>query len=404
MPPRVRGPARGPSPARSTLAALAMLGASALLYALAPPASAAPPASRYESLHVLELAYQDDREVARALTEALRQRVHVSRDYALGDSDLSLKVAAAPCQRGPLFDREGAPREPTPACLGQVGGALQDKLQARKPPFLWGHLARDAAGVRRVQLHLWREGQVDAKVEYAVEAMPTGARAVPLEDVAEWLLRRLVDGEARTGRVRVRSVGALEGDLYANGEERGRLEAGGSRELVLAPGVHALEVRRGERVVARAQALARAGDEPPPVQQLAVPATTLTARAPLPPARSAPPPERTAWPWVFGGIGAAGLATAGLLFGLRQGAEGELDQACDVWCHSRERATVERSNRLGSGALLALSSGVAGLAAGVTLWAFESQSGAPRTGASWRVRSTVGALGGGAGLGFQGHF
>jgi hypothetical protein len=380
-----------------------MLGASTLVS----PASAAPPASRYESLHVLELAYQDEREAARALTEALRQRVHVARDYALGDSDLSLKVAAAPCQRGPLFDREGAPREPTPACLGQVGAALQDKLQARKPPFLWGHLTRDAAGRRRVQLHLWREGQADARVDYVYEATPTGARAVPLEDVAEWLLRRLVDGEARTGRVRVRAAGTLEGDLYADGEERGRLEAGGSRELVLAPGIHALEVRRGERVVAQARVLARAGDEPPPVQPMTLPAATAPARAPLPspaPVATSTPPERTAWPWVFGGIGVAGLATAGLLFVLRQDAEGDLDRACDVWCHSRERSTIERSNRLGSGALLALSSGVAGLAAGVTLWAFESQSTAPRAGAGWRVRGTVGALGGGAGLGLQGHF
>lgn len=396
--------ARGPAPAGQFRKALAWLGAIAASCAFARPVAAAPPDARHPSVHVLELAHESERDVARALTDALRQRLHLSRDYALGDSDLSLKVAAAPCLRGSLFDKEGAPREPLPACLDQVGAALQDKLQPRKPPFLWGHVTREPGAGRplRVRLHLWREGQADAKAEYAYEREPADTKSPPFDDVAEWLLRRLLDGEARAARVRVRSAGALEGELYVDNEARGRLESGGARELALEPGVHSLEVRRGGRVLARARALSRVGDEAPAEVQLSL-ATVASAR-PLPPRPRPPePPSHTAWPWIFGGLGVAGLAGAGALFALRQGAESDLNDACDAYCPSRERDAIDRSNRLGSAALLALSAGVVGLGAGVTLWAYERQ-GTPAATASWRVRASFGPVAGSAGAGLVGQF
>ncbi|HEU4411327.1 MAG TPA: hypothetical protein VFS43_39110 [Polyangiaceae bacterium] len=401
MTPRARGPAPAGQFRRKAFVRLAAFVAP---WALARPAAAAPPGARHPSVHVLELAHEGERDVARALTDALRLRVHLSRDYALGDSDLSLKVAVAPCLRGSLFDKEGAPREPSPGCLEQVGTALQDKLQARKPPFLWGHLVREGGASRRlrVRLHLWREGQADAKADYAYEREPADAKSPPFDDVAEWLLRRLLDGEARAARVRVRSAGALEGELYADGEARGRLESGGVRELVLEPGVHSFEVRRGDRVLAHARALARVGDEAPAEVQLAPPAVAAARPRPAPPPPPPPPPP-TPWPWVFGGAGLAGLAGAGVLFALRQGVEGDLEEACDTYCPSRERGAVARSNRLGGAALLAATAGVAGLGAGVTLWAFERQEAAGAT-ASWRVRATVGPVAGGAGAGLSGRF
>jgi hypothetical protein len=164
-------------------------------------------------------------------------------------------------------------------------------------------------------------------------------------------------------------------------------------------------VRRGERVIARARALARVGDDAPAEVQL-WPATAASTRPAPPRPRPPAPPPPTAWPWVFGGVGLAGLAGAGVLFALRQGVESELDEACEAFCPSRERGAIERSNRLGGAALLALSAGVVSLGAGVTLWAFERQ-GAPSASASapaWRVRASLVPLAGGAGAGLGGRF
>lgn len=279
-------------------------------------AAAAPPGGTHESLHVLELASPRAlRPQARALTEALKARVIASREYALGNTDYSLEVLAAPCFSGPYAGTDGAPAEPAPACLERVSASLRDPLYKRRPPFVWGVLAGDATRGERLtlRLHLWREDRPDASVEHAMGRALAAVEGPALGDAVEYLWRKLL-GES-VGRVRVQAPAGPGGALYVDGEARGELGPGGERELAVGPGRRRVELRRGERAVARGEA--RVGlDEVSPLALAAVPADAPPAPPALPPE---PGPRRDWRPttgWVGLGLGAAALG-AGVFSSLR---------------------------------------------------------------------------------------
>ncbi len=270
-------------------------------------AAAAPPDGTHESLHVLELASPRMlRPQARALTEALRARVLASREYALGNTDYSLEVLAAPCFAGLYVRPGGAPAEPPPACLERVSTSLRDPLRKRRPPFLWGVIAGDATRGERLtlRLHLWREDRSDALAEHDVTSALASAEGPALEDTTDYLWRKLL-GET-VGRVRVRAPVGQGGVVYVDGEARGELGPGGERELVTGPGRRRVELRRADRAVARGEATV-GFDEVSPLALAAVPADA----APAPPAPPIVPGPHRDWRptagWVGLGLGAAAL-------------------------------------------------------------------------------------------------
>jgi hypothetical protein len=371
-------------------------------------ASAADPGRGKESLHVVRLVERGAPAQARAMTAALKARVLALPDYALGNSDLSFEPLAARCHKGPLFPAAGpAAGEPAPSCLAQIGAFLQERRFAQKSPFLWGVVYRPEGGGERValRLHLWREGAPDALVDLSYAASLGDPSDPALGDVAEWALLRLVRGEGKVARVRVRAPGAAEGSLYVDGAPRGELAAGGERALVLEPGAHAFELRQGEAVRASAQRSVGGGDDAE--LELAPVKPPPAARA-LPPldlgVTPTPTGQTSALPWVFGGVGALGLVGAGVFLALRQGANSDLEKACrDGTCPRPQQDTLDRGNLYGTLSLGSLGVGLvgAGLATYFALDAASSRS-ATATGPRWVA--TVQPLAGGAAAGLSGRF
>jgi hypothetical protein len=392
-----------PSIVRSAFASFLLF--SALSYPRG--ASAAEPGLGHESLHVLRLVERGAPAQARAMTAALKTRVLALPDYALANSDLSFEPLAARCHKGPLFSADGSPAgQLSAACLAQIGTFLQERRFAQKAPFLWGVVARKAGGEAvTLRLHLWREGAADATVELSYPPTLDEAAAPALDDLAEWALLRLLRGEAQVGRVRVHAADGATGTLFVDGAPRGVLAAGGERALALALGSHAFELRRDGAVVARGTRQVNGGEDGALTLTPTAPPSSPRPLAPLAlDQRTTPAPASapSALPWVFFGVGAAGLVGAGVFFGLRQGLESDLDELCRTDCPPRARSDVDRANRYGTLSLVSLGVGAASVGIGTFLLLRGSPS--PSSSATRANGLTATPTAGGLALGWRGSF
>jgi hypothetical protein len=347
--------------------AASLLAACSLAPALA---VAAPPGGAYDSLHVLEpLAPDALHPQARALTEAVKARVQASPLYALGNTDFSLFVLVAPCERSP-FGPDGEPLEPSPRCLERVGESLGEKILRQRSPFVWGVLRRAPGASHRLvtRIHLWREGQSDVVIERTFDEGLVDPTAPALVDLADDLVGRLLYGTENVGTVRVLAGPGLEGDVYADNELKGRIAPGARRELTVARGEHVFDVRQGDRV------RAVIGPAPSEVRLDAPAAATESVRALAPsPAAAAHPARashaRAAAPYVIAGVGAAALVASGAFFAARLSARTEIAEYChSVACPSSQSDAVARSKLYGVLAPTALGIGLVGVAAGAWLY------------------------------------
>jgi hypothetical protein len=262
---------------------------------------------------------------------------------------------------------------------------MSARLDAKN--FFWGLLYVEG-GTTFVRLHFWRDG-VDRSATLPYDAAQR-------DQLADRLYRKLVTPNA-VGDVKL--SGGPAGELLVDGKPAGPYVDG--TEITLETGEHLLEVRDGPRVLARGRTRIEPGGrssatmmpvaEPPPA-----PATTTQA-----PYHDAPPitvqPKASAWPWVLGGVGVAGLAGAGTFFALRQGVKGNLEKACaEGDCLDNQRDDLRRGNRYGT--LSVVSLGV-GIAAGAGLTAYLLTSRRPP-----RVSGALVPLAGGAAATISGSF
>ena len=108
-------------------------------------------------------------------------------------------------------------------------------------------------------------------------------------------------------------------------------------------------------------------------------------------------PKASAWPWVLGGVGVAGLAGAGTFFALRQGVQGDLEKACaEGECPDHRRDDLRRGNLYGTASIVSLGVGVAA-SAGLAVYLLTLRRSAPVSGA-------VVPLAGGAAATLSGSF
>jgi hypothetical protein len=353
-------------------------------------ADAAPMGAGVEAIGVLSLESDRDSDfAAKTLTNALRQVVLDAPEYTLRDENVSLLLTAlelkCPLGGGGMLPDEGAFDE---ACLRKVSKALGLRR------FFWGYVTAGAGGTR-VRLHFWQQGQPERTATLPYEP---AAR----DRLAERLYRKLVTPE-RVGDLAV--AGSFEGELWVDGRSAGAFAPGA--ELTLTAGEHTIEVHKGPRVVARTRARVVVGERA---------GATLEAVAPGPPAppskfNEPPPvtirPKASAWPWVLGGVGGAGLASAGTFFLLWRGAQNDLEDACSPGKNCRDhKADIDRSRLYSTLSLVSLGVGL-GASVGFsfalrarrpTTTATTSASAAPRL---W---GSVQPVGGGAAAFVTGSF
>lgn len=323
--------------------------------AVARPASGAPMGPGVEAAHVLTIdagteAYDG---VAKTVTNSLRQRVIDADEFAVAGQSPQLVVVAGDAKCA--IKRLGRPtleedeRVFDEACLKKIAA----RLGARR--FFWGFV-RPTAGRPSVRLHFWQEGHPDRLAELPYDEY---AR----ERVVARLYRKLVSPEL-VGDLSL--SGDVSGDLVVDGRPEGPYVPG--VELTLFAGEHAIEVRRGDRVAARTRAKVEVGGRVSarlePVAELAPSAVHMPNEPP--PVKIRPRPS--AWPWVLGAAAGAGLAGAGVFWGLRKGERTDLERGCyERDCPPGLEGAADRANLYGT--LSAVSLGV-GVAAGAGLAAF----------------------------------
>lgn len=292
---------------------------------------------------------------AKTLTNALRQQVLGSAEYTMsGESPpLAVRAGEAKCSlkglRRPLTEASDLSFDAP--CLGRLGALLGVKR------YFWGHLYSEGSRPF-VRLHLWQEGQPDRSVTLPYSDSER-------ERLAERLYRKLVMPE-KVGDVVLTTALPLEGEVYVDGEGRGRPWP--RAELTLLGGEHSFELRRDGKTVAKARAQVMPGawvdvrleatPEPAPPPALAWRISDILA----PTVRR----EGSAWPWVFGGVGVAGMVGAGAFFALYRGEQGDLNDACtpDKRCRGQQEA-IDRSKLYSTLSLVSLGVGVG---AGVGLY------------------------------------
>lgn len=412
--PRLNSRPRARLASGAALPRAALLASTLAALAAPAPAWAAPPGEGHESLYVLQLADHDALEQARALSTALRQRVHESKDYALGNSTSSLEALASRCAKAPLVSANGGFREPGRPCQEQLGTSLRMGTLMPKPPYVWGLLYRSASPPSKLilRVHLWREGREDALVEQPYDEALIDPKNPALVDLSDYLLQRLLHGD-EIGRARVTAPAGFGGELWVDNEAKGRLEPGGARELTLPRGSHAFELRSGERVLGAARQSVGAG---PTAEIRFAPASAGGASVGggfderPPPSltddegpRPGPTRSSSALPWVFGGIGVAGLVAAGVFLAQERSASSDLDRLCADQCPNRAQDAIDKSKLYGTLWPVALGVGVAGLGAGAYFLLKPNEKPAAAQ-APWRMVGTFQPIAGGAAAGVSGRF
>jgi hypothetical protein len=316
-------------------------------------ALAAPMGAGVEAVGVLSLEADRASDLAaKTMSNALRQAVLDAPEYTLHGENSSLIVTAVelkcPLGKGGLLPDE---RVFDDACLRKVGKFLGLRR------FFWGYVTTARGDDTIVRLHFWQQGQPDR-----VTALPYDAAA--RDRIAMRLYRKLVTPE-KVGDLAL--SGAAQGELVVDGQSQGSYAPG--VELTLFAGEHAVEVRQGPRVVARASARVEPGGRAEAkLEPVAEPAPSPPSRLPTESSPIVVRPKASAWPWALGGAAAAGLAGAGVFWALRSGVRSDLERGCFEGNCPEYRDDDLRRGELYS-TLAGVSLGV-GLAAGAGLAAY----------------------------------
>ncbi|HEU4405734.1 MAG TPA: hypothetical protein VFS43_10620 [Polyangiaceae bacterium] len=345
------------------------------LAASAPGRASAAPAGDYgRALHVVHLAAgnADDVEAIR-LTKALERYALASPALEFVNSNKALLEGLRRARCGNELVKKALAGEPLEEhddasidapCLEKLAAYVGTPL----PPagrFVWGHIYRDGTGARWAKLHAHLAGQPDRVFAVRYESAQS-------ERAAERLLSRLFFAGG-LGEARVEPPAGLRGDVWVNDKPHGPFEPA-APEIVLPAGSARVELRAGKRVLARGQGQVAPGetrafalasvDEPGP----ALPPPSL------PPPTGATPTSETPWPpalpWMAAGVGAVGVATAGVFAVLYSGVRSDLDDQCSDSnrCPASADGDLDRARFYGTASLVSLGVGVAGVGAAAALW------------------------------------
>jgi hypothetical protein len=357
----------------------------ALLFGLASASSAraAPVGAGVEAAAVLAIEADTGNDViAKTITNNMRQRVLESKEFTLNGESPSLIATAygAKCSLKGLKPSVTVANERVfdAGCLRRIGA----RFRARQ--FFWG-LVYNEGTTTLVRLHFWQNGRDRA----TTLAYDPAAR----ERLADRFYRKLVTPWA-VGDLSL--SGASAGELFIDGKPAGPYTDG--VELTVDTGLHEIEVRNGTRVLASARARVESAGRSdvrltPLVDTVPAPAPAVAYR---PPPVVVPPPS-SAWPWVFGGVSAAGVVGAGVFWTIRSSAKRDAEISCaGNVCPERERDAVDRANLYGT--ISAISLGV-GVAAGAGLVTYTIM-----TKREPKVVGAVAPVAGGVALGVGGRF
>jgi hypothetical protein len=334
-------------------------GAFALLVPLliAAPAKAAPVGTG-APLAVLGLEAERAHDVeAQTLTNELRQVVVESAGHSLYVSNPALLLAAGrvKCDLVPFGRRYG------PETDRGIDAGCERSMVARLGigQMLWGHVY-DEGSVVRVKLHSFREGKPGRVETLAYDT------AAPKRLARRFYLKLMAPESS--GDVRLVGEASFEGaELWVDGKAEGPYAA--SLELTLPTGEHTFELRREGRTVGQAKASVVA-EKTSEVRLAFVPRINLD---PTEGFRDPPPvpqtPRRSALPWVFGGVGIAGLGGAAIFFALRRGEQNDLERVCpENTCHSSQRDATDRAALYGTLSLASLGVGAVGVGLATYTW------------------------------------
>ncbi|HEU4410185.1 MAG TPA: hypothetical protein VFS43_33325 [Polyangiaceae bacterium] len=326
-----------------------VLACLALGLALTSEALAAPMGFGVEAAQVLDLDADLGHDVAaKTLTNALRQRILDSKEFTLNSESASLFSAAreAKCPlkhwaRPVVAANDRAFDE---RCLRRIG----ERFRTRQ--FFWGFVYVEGPKTL-VRLHFWQEGKGDRAATLPYDS------AQP-DRLADRLYKKLVTPTA-VGDVALSGGGA--GELFVDSHPLGAYAD--NAELTLETGLHDLELRRGDRVLARVRTRVEPGGRAEAkLAQVLEPAPPPAS----PPARPRDPPPVTvrprpsAWPWVLGGASVAGLAGAGLFWALRSSERNDLEAACAGRdCLEGQRDAIERADLYGALSVVSFGASVA---------------------------------------------
>ncbi len=377
----------------------------------APPAPAPAPAPAVRRVQVLHVAASRPYPYeAIKLTKALESRVAKTPSVRLINANVALLEALEAAKCAPRFVERafgrGAPLDAEAgqlvdaACLKKVAAALGPPPSER---FLWGWLYDAGGGGVGVTLSLWqRDGTLrQSSLRYDPDAP---------DEIADRLIVRLFEAD-RAGEVRlvVAPGVALEGELFVDGEPKGRFGPERNERTLLA-GEHAFEVRRGVEVLGRGRGQVYAGSTQSILLEGPAPAPPAAYAPPPAPPPAAPPPAPAprdqTLPWVLGGVGLAGLVGAGAFFALWAGQQSDLSDACSgaKRC-AGEQDAISRSKLYSALSLASLGVGVGAGAGAYVAWRASSRGpavgAAPARGAVW---AGVEPLAGGAAAVLRGGF
>ncbi len=170
-----------------------------------------------KEVQVLGVMSDDALPQAQAITEALRTAVDHKPGFSLAEGEYSLEVMTVALR---------CPDPPDQACLARIA----QKIGAER--YIWGNLRKEPK--HKVALHLsyWEKGsnQRDATLSYGASLHEASDDA--LQRIANELVDRLLGPADGTLVVR---MGNLDGEVFVNGESRGKL-VGGRAQLTLNAG------------------------------------------------------------------------------------------------------------------------------------------------------------------------
>lgn len=220
------------------------------------------------------------------------------------------------------------------------------------------------------------------------------ARAAGVADVEHEAEAALAALEPRVPHLTlVRGRGAAAASVRLDGRELGPSSVGAA--IAVDPGPHRVEARAPGRVADVHEIVAAAGETASITLELD--AAAPAPLAPVVPAGAVDDGASALVPIgvVAMGVGGVSLAASGVFYGLRQGAIGELDDACGAdrqGCPSDLRATADRGATYSTVATATFIAGVSSLALGATLLVVDLAGRDPTTtGRGGATRVVVGA-------------
>jgi hypothetical protein len=170
-----------------------------------------------KEVQVLGVMTDDALPQAQAITEALRNAVDRKPGFGLAEGEYSLEVMTVALR---------CPDPPDQACLARIA----EKIGAER--YIWGNLRKEPK--HKVGLHLsyWEKGsnQRDATLSYGASLHDASDDA--LQRIANELVDRLLGPADGTLVVR---MGKLDGEVFINGDSKGKL-VGGKATLTLTAG------------------------------------------------------------------------------------------------------------------------------------------------------------------------